>query len=440
MPYESGTPDAITRLYRACDLEALDADDPRFVILDDVRGETPSRQYERSLRLSDSVKPEVKVFAGHIGVGKSSELRRLQHNLENTGSGRPYKVILAETGNALDLNDLDFPDLLVFLAAEVQRSLRDLKIPGFSGTTENLSRVWDDVKAALQSSVSFSAMDIDVPFGSLTAELRNRPSSRALLRAEIEKQSTSLQNAVNDLLELAGVKLREAGWEGLVLIVDDLEKMPDRSLENGVTTHERLFIHRSEQLANLKAHVVYSVPITLVYSPQFAGVEQAFGGRPIPVPMIRLRGDHRSPVIPSTPGMQKLREIIEARCRFAKVDFAQVFDSEETCHLLCEMTGGHPRHLMMFLRSALARVDGLPITRSAAEGAIREAANSLVRQIDQDEWPRLRSFLEPQGEIPHDPEHLLMLRLLHVFEYMNGEPWYEVNPVVRTLPKFRDAA
>lgn len=30
-----------------------------------------------------------------------------------------------------------------------------------------------------------------------------------------------------------------------------------------------------------------------------------------------------------------------------------------------------------------------------------------------------------------------MLFLLHIFEYMNGEPWYEVNPVVRTLHKFQ---
>jgi hypothetical protein len=32
-----------------------------------------------------------------------------------------------------------------------------------------------------------------------------------------------------------------------------------------------------------------------------------------------------------------------------------------------------------------------------------------------------------------------MLFYLHVFEYMNGEPWYEVNPVIRDLPKFAEA-
>jgi hypothetical protein len=29
-----------------------------------------------------------------------------------------------------------------------------------------------------------------------------------------------------------------------------------------------------------------------------------------------------------------------------------------------------------------------------------------------------------------------MLFLLYVFEYMNGEMWYEVNPVLRTVPRF----
>lgn len=433
----SDTPNPITRLYRACDpREALPSGDPRFVVLDEVRGSaTPSLLYEQNLRLSNPLKPEVKIFSGHLGVGKSSELLRLKGNLENPSSGRAFRVILADVEGNLDLNDLDFPDLLVFLAAEIQRDLRAAKIQGFSGTSTLLADQWDRLRSALGAKFDLTGADLDVPFASLALEIKNRPSSRGLLRGKIEEQSTNLQKAVNDLLVAANVSLRKEGWEGLVLIVDGLERVALRNLENGVTTHQRLFIQRSAQLANLAAHVVYSMPISLVYSAEFAEVEQTFGGRPIPVPMIRLRGDHRSAVTPDTPGMRKMREIVAARCRYAEVDPAEVFDSEETCHLLCEATGGHPRHLMMFLQSALSRVTGLPITWAAAEEAIREAANSLVRQIDEEEWPRLRRFVEPREEISHDPEHLAMLRHLHVFEYMNGSPWYEVNPVLRTLPK-----
>src|SRR6185295_6123874 len=145
------TPNAITRLYRACEPnEALSPDDPRFVLLDDVRGATPALLYERSLRLSDPAKPEVKIFSGHIGVGKSSELLRLKRNLENPDSGRPFRVILVEVERDLDLNDLDFPDLLVFLAAEIQRELAAAQIPGFTGSSAFLSGLWDRLKNALE--------------------------------------------------------------------------------------------------------------------------------------------------------------------------------------------------------------------------------------------------------------------------------------------------
>ncbi len=45
-------------------------------------------------------------------------------------------------------------------------------------------------------------------------------------------------------------------------------------------------------------------------------------------------------------------------------------------------------------------------------------------------------FAAPCDDIPKDPAHQEMLYLLHIFEYMNGRPWYEVNPVFRTLPTY----
>lgn len=112
------TPDAITRLFRACEPEELQPGDPRYVNLDEVRGENLPRLYERALRRADPLRPEVKVFAGHLGVGKTSELLRLKAMLEEERPGqRPFFVIFSSVSSVLDLNDLDFPDLLVFLAA-----------------------------------------------------------------------------------------------------------------------------------------------------------------------------------------------------------------------------------------------------------------------------------------------------------------------------------
>jgi hypothetical protein len=229
------------------------------------------------------------------------------------------------------------------------------------------------------------------------------------------------------------VKLREAGSEGLVLIIDGLERLVLRTLEGGVTTHDRLFLDRSEQLASLKAHTIYTVPISLFYSPRCAQLEQTLGEHNVPVPMIRLHERAEKKISPDSPGMKKLWAMIEARCRNAKVDIKDVFDKPETGLYLCEMTGGHPRHLLMFLVAALNALDRLPITRKAAEKAVRNYANSLLREIPDEYRQKLAEFKTPQSSIPKDEIHQQMLFLLHIFEYMNGEPWYELNPVVRIL-------
>lgn len=432
--------DAITRLFRSCaPNEPVGPDDPRYVNCDDVRGENLARLYARDLQRADPSSPEVKVFAGHNGVGKTSELLRLKRFLEEPEDPgqKPFLVIFSDVSRSLDLNDLDFPDLLVFQAAEVQRQLRQAEIPGFIGASEYLRRLWDDFTDLLGSDVTLSEAEVDVPYGKLALELKNRPNARADLRKAIERQSTSLLAALNDLLGEATVSLRESDREGLVLIIDGLDHLNYRELDHsGTSTHDRLFIHRSKLLASLQAHVVYTVPISLIYSPQFTQLEQTFGGHHVPVPMIRLHEKDDAHPEEETEGLAKLKEILEARCRHAEVDLGAVFDAEGTCRHLCEMTGGHPRHLMMFLRAASSEVDGLPITRDAVEKAIRNYANSLFREVPDEFWPHLRKFDVPLADIPKDDVHQQMLLLLHVFEYMNGDPWYEVNPVLRILSKF----
>jgi hypothetical protein len=101
------------------------------------------------------------------------------------------------------------------------------------------------------------------------------------------------------------------------------------------------------------------------------------------------------------------------------------------------MSGGHPRHLLILVCGAANLLDSLPLTRVAVEHAIRDYANSLLREIPDAYWQKLARFDQPQEDLPKDEEHQEMLFLLHVFEYVNGRPWYEVNPVLRTLERFQ---
>jgi len=293
----------------------------------------------------------------------------------------------------------------------------------------------------LKSEVEFKGAEAEVPFGKLAVEFKNRPTARQKLRAAIEQHNTGLLAAVNGLLMDANVAIRKSNTgSGLVLLIDGLDKVTLRPLDDGRSnTHIRLFCDRADQLAGLKAHTVYTVPISLVYSPRAAQLAQTFGAHTPPMSMICLRGPKRSDPTAATAGMKKMWEMLEKRCTYAEVNINEVFDKPDTAQYLCRMTGGHPRHLMMFMQAAINAVDKFPITKAAAHQAVKNYANSLVREIPDEFWPLLRKFKAPQSYIPKDEPHQQMLFYLHVFEYMNGEPWYEVNPVIRDLPKFAEA-
>ncbi len=433
---------AITRLYQQCEpTESIKPADPRWVNFDPVRGdENVVALYARSLRRTRPDQWDYKLFTGHRGVGKTSELYRLQGMLETPeGDRKGFIVVFCDVSEGLDVNDLDFPDLLVFIAAQLQTQIAARRLPGFSPVNTYLKRVWDDICGLLGKEIDIKGGEVEGGFGKLAVELRNRPNARRELRAAVEMHSTSLLGAVNDLLGAAEAAARQAGHEGLVLIIDGLDKLVRRDCGDGTNTHERLFIDRSEHLASLQVHTVYTVPISLIYSPRVGQLEQTFGEYNTPVSMIRLRPCRDQEIRPDSPGMAKMREMVEKRCTVAGTSLEQAFDSTDTLNHLCTMSGGHPRHLMTFIQAACNELDDLPITRPAADKAIRKYANALRREVPDAAWDVLPNFGQPQRDIPKDDLHQQLLFLLFVFEYMNGDIWYEVNPVLRTLERFRQS-
>lgn len=436
--------DAITRLHRACNpIEELKADDPRYVDCDEARGEHLVHEFARPLRRSDPEQPAIRYIAGHRGVGKTSELNRLKHALENPpaeAEAAPMKVVMFDVSRTLDLNDLDFPDLLVFLAGQIIEQLGGDRLPGFTPRNEYLKRVWDNLKQLLSSEVELTGAEVDTGFVTLATEIRNRPDARTKLRQEIEKQTTVLIEAVNDLLATARGAAAKAGFSGLVVLIDGLDKVELRTVRDGRTdTHERLFIERGAQMRSIEALMVLTVPISLVYSPRFTQQEQATGARSVSVPMIRLHGFDATEVDPQGLGMRTMRQILKKRCEHAGVDMDEAFDHVSTAERLCEMSGGHPRHLLSFVQSACSELDALPITRAAADEAIVKAARGIEQKLDEKQWEALAQFNAPRRDLEKDELHRELLFLLHIYEYANHELWYEVNPILRDLRPFKRA-
>ncbi len=212
----------IARVYRQCDpARPLEPGDIRYVPCENTRGESDLiAQLTNAIRWSEA--PLHLLFSGHRGGGKSTELLRLQKNLvEPPASEEKFFVVYFEADQEdIDVNDVDFPDLLLAIVRQVGKALRErvnVKLrPSW------LSRFIGDLKRFLGSEVEFEQLELDAQIAKFTATIKSSPDARLEIRKALEPNVSNLIQAANDLLDEAIIRLKDKGYRNLVLIVDNL--------------------------------------------------------------------------------------------------------------------------------------------------------------------------------------------------------------------------
>lgn len=424
----------IARVYQQCDpAKPLEPHDPRYVRCENTRGQGDLvAQLTNAIRWSDS--PLHLLFAGHRGGGKSTELLRLKEALIHPPADEnPFFVVYFEADQEdLDVNDVDFPDLLLAIIRQVGKALReDL---GIKLRPPWLIRFIDNLKNLLGSEVEFTQLELDAKIAKVTATIKSSPDARLKLRKELEPSVSNLIQAANELLDEAVIQLKTTGYRDLVLIVDNLDRIVLRDLGDGITTHDRLFINRGSQLNEVRCHVVYTMPISMVFSPKATALVNIFGRRPDVLPMVRVINQDGAN---NPAGMDTMRTIVHQRLAAAEVPQERLLDSPDTLDYVCRMSGGHIRNLLILIRSACTIAGVLPLTRAVVELAVQGLSNDFERALNRPEFFKVLKQIDQTRDLPGSVHDQLLLYNLSVLEYLNGEVWYVVNPAVQALEKFK---
>jgi hypothetical protein len=72
-----------------------------------------------------------------------------------------------------------------------------------------------------------------------------QPDARSQIRKALEPNVSNLIQAANDLLDEAVTRLKAKGYNDLVLIVDNLDRIVLRSIPDSQFQHTRTTIHQS---------------------------------------------------------------------------------------------------------------------------------------------------------------------------------------------------
>ena len=403
---------------------------------------------ELGRKITRSKKPTCQLYSGHRGVGKSTELLRLKEYLEQQ---KYFVVYFAADDEDIEPQDAEYADILF---ACTRHLVEAIKLQNHNPLLDWLKNRGEFLRDLALTELSFEGLNLEgqaAQFGKITANLRANPDKRRELRQKINANTPSLVEALNDFIKEAEKSL-PADCRGIVMMADNLDKIAETKEEGTPSNYDEIYLNRSEILRGLACHVIYTVPIAMVYSGRATQLEDNYEKTNI-LPMVMVKNPDGTV---NSNGLGKLREIICRRLEaidsrltqtmdgtVAGLDLPAVFDSSNTLNHLCIMSGGHARNLMQMIRIALNWRDELPISAEAVQRAIAETRETYLNAIQEHQWEILADvYCTKQANNNEQFLRLLLTRCLLEYRYYDKgklKRWYDVHPLIEEIEQFQAA-
>lgn len=429
-------PDNILLVLRDLDFsQALAAGDPRYVETQAARGSEQTLQ-----RLATKLGVDLDqnafypatqrhiLFFGHIGSGKTTELRRYAREL--AGPAR-YLVVEVDISKELDHHNLQYADTLMAMVQVLLLRLHEVQvvIPQLTEKLKPLAdwfmqrvQVTETSKTTQAELESGGKAGLDLPFvASLFSRFSIAFKTNATYKDEIRKQIrnsfSDFAREFNALLACAESCLQEQGLAQRVLfVIDNTDKLKDED-------RKRFFISDVDQLLAINAHIIYTAPLALKYEGGLNGKLNS----DIVLPMIKL---HQRDGSRWEAGWQAMRNMLLLRANRA------LFTSDVEVDLLIEFCGGHPRELMALLQLACEYSESRKLDAAAIEKAINQRASDYRRFLSDADYKLLVKIDQQAFHDGNDPETWRLMYNTALLEYNDGS-WRRSHPVVRRLEGYQ---
>jgi hypothetical protein len=370
------------------------------------------------------------LFTGQRGTGKSTELRRLKHTLENMG----VTVVYADMSAYLLLSkEIEISDFLVSMAGALSEELEAV----YEAAPGNRN-YWERFREFLATKVEVKEITTKIPLGvaaiDLKAALKQDPDFKQRVQEACRGHIAQLIQEAHDFFKEAVQFVREKQKDPnrkLVLIVDSVERIRGVG-SDAMKVYESvrsLFLGQAEALRIPMLHVVYTVPPYL--SVLAAGAGSLMGGAVVR----RLVSTHifkdRSRDIDES-GVDLLVRVITQR--YAAWN---TLISQKALRRLAVSSGGDLREFFRLVRQCLTAIQEdrqLPLEERSVKPAENASRNEML-PIPADHLQWLKRIADSHDTcLASDDKlpilaHFLDNRL--VLNYRNGTDWYDVHPLLR---------
>ena len=292
-----------------------------------------------------------------------------------------------------------------------------------------MSRGWSRLRqwlSDLPGRVDVTGADVETTVlaatATLKAELRRDTAFVAQLREFLRGRLVEQANhIVADMVDEMRDRWRDGEWKGLVVIVDSLDHNRAVDSEKFQQVRRALVNLFDKDYNNLQL-----APCRTVFTlPMYVPIAASKALRRIT--NLRVADRERTP---NKDGIFAARQVLLQRVPAGGLD--RLLDDEAIDRLVLA-SGGHLRILLGLAMEVVTQAESLPVDDATVTSAIQQVRNGML-PLAEDQKAMLRQVADSH-ELPLATQQAwdVVASLLDqhfVLGYQNGEPWYDVHPLL----------
>lgn len=369
-----------------------------------------------------------KLFIGHAGVGKTTELYRLKHRAEE----KNFLTCMGRCDIDLDSGDIEYTDVLFYIldllvnkASFERLKISDKvvkKIENYWNSSTELTRtisMQGETELSIGAGTERGIANVIRLLANVKAILKNSAESKREIRTQIEPRSSELIHQIKEVINEVRNQLQEKGRPEIpFVILDGLDKIP-------LTQARKIFQENGSRFQDLPIHLLVTFPISLSYTPEYKDIQVWFPN-PEKLPMIKIRNWQQGAYQEGyTEGVDTVKAIIGKRADLSLF-------AEEALQELIYYTGGYIRDLFRCICEAALRArlrKSSVIELEDVRKALAVLESDINGRYGDELIGKMEDIYNGNKHVSSSEEITVLLQNGGVLEY-NGTRWCDLHPLV----------
>jgi hypothetical protein len=352
--------------------------------------------------------PQKILLPGHIDCGKSTELNKLSEELKED-----FFIVKYSVFDNLDINNLSYIDILLTMQAKILQKAKDENVRIKQEIIKELgSWISRIIKITIQIS-KISIENISDAFSNIVNILKYMTEERKRIRESTQEDISMLIDKLTQIID----EIEKQTKKEVLIIIDDIDK-------TGIELAKNIFYNYGKTLTQPKCNIIYTIPISLFYSPVFNQIKQDFGSADC-LPNIKISDIDCNPY---QDGRNFLKSVIEKRMLLDLIE-------KDALEYLIDVSGGVIGELIRFTKESciIALASGKnKINKASVDEVVRNRRIAYQRQLTKKDYDILKDVHKKEG-VSKDDTMLELLHSLALIEHIDGDRWYIVHPVIQPL-------